>query len=402
MSDHDEQLTFVKHRQHLDVYRHALDVGLSDAGYVKIVGELDDQLVSSSGIGFRETPLVGIQSKMPRPIVGKVETANVAGSHKARHLFGLLLRLTIDERVGREPPGELAIASCGNAALGAATLANAANRSLRVFVPVDADPRVLGDLERLGAIIEVCKRSAGQVGDPCMAELDRAIDSGAEAFTVQGPTSPHVIDGGRTLGFELAEQLERAGLLSGPTRAEDIYIQVGGGALGAATMDGLTAAGVALRLHPVQSRNAHPYVAMWERIRNRVGISVASTPGVGLDSAEQLRDLISANADAMEPWPVPPSSVASGILDDITYDWQPLLFHQLRSGGWPVLASEEDFVRATDMLRKQISPPPDATGAAGLAGLLADKVDEQQRTTTAVVLVTGVDRSLVEGEMTPQ
>ena len=402
-ADHDDELTFVEHRNHLDVYRHALSVGLSDSDYIAIVEELDAQVVLSSGVGFRQTPLVEIDTGFDRPVVGKVETGSVGGSHKARHLFGLLIWLTIDERVGREPPQELAIASCGNAALGAATLAKASGRSLRVFVPADADRAVLDELDRLGSVIEVCERSVGQIGDPCVAELDRAIKAGSEAFTVQGPTSPNVIDGGRTLGLELAKQLGEAGILSGPSRAEDIYIQVGGGALGAATMDGLVRAGVRLRLHPVQPQTAHAYVAMWERIRTRPGIKdVVSRSDPNPMPDERLRGLISANADTMQPWPDPPSSVASGILDDITYDWEPLLYHQLVSGGWPVLASEDDFVNATNLLRDQIYPPPDATGAAGLAGLLADDAAERNRETTAVVLVTGVDRSWAARQTLPQ
>ena len=54
----------------------------------------------------------------------KDETGNVAGSHKARHLATILLHLRAAEQLGlltsRAP---LAIASCGNAAIAAATLA---------------------------------------------------------------------------------------------------------------------------------------------------------------------------------------------------------------------------------------------------------------------------------------
>ena len=72
----------------------------------------------------------------------KDETGNVAGSHKARHLVSILLHLKAAELVGlggREPG--LAIASCGNAALAAATLAAADHRELEVFVPTWASPR---------------------------------------------------------------------------------------------------------------------------------------------------------------------------------------------------------------------------------------------------------------------
>ncbi len=205
--DRGSELTFVRHRTQLDVYTHALTSGLTDADYVALVTELDSRIVAASGVGFAITPLVELDLPLKRRVVGKVETGNVSGSHKARHLVGLLLWLRIDERAGKKRPDELAIASCGNAALGAATIAQAVGRELRVFVPSEADPLVLTELERLGSTVQVCPRQPDQVGDPCMAELDMAIRSGSEAFTVQGPTSPNVIDGGRTLGLELAEQV---------------------------------------------------------------------------------------------------------------------------------------------------------------------------------------------------
>jgi len=57
----------------------------------------------------------------------KDETDNVAGSHKARHMFGLLVHLEVVRRLGmtERPLPPLAIASCGNAALAAAVVAAA-------------------------------------------------------------------------------------------------------------------------------------------------------------------------------------------------------------------------------------------------------------------------------------
>ena len=55
----------------------------------------------------------------------KDETGNVSGSHKARHLMGIMLWIHVVERLGATAPSaaagpRLAIASCGNAALAAA------------------------------------------------------------------------------------------------------------------------------------------------------------------------------------------------------------------------------------------------------------------------------------------
>ena len=70
----------------------------------------------------------------------KDETGQVGGSHKARHLFTILLHLRAAESLGLVPWRErppLAIASCGNAAIAAATLAQSqrlADRGVRPAV----------------------------------------------------------------------------------------------------------------------------------------------------------------------------------------------------------------------------------------------------------------------------
>lgn len=405
-----EPLSFVEYRRDLDVYEFALANGVCDASFVSLVQDLDSKIVAATGTGFRQTPVQqlffpsAVAAQLGREVYAKVETANVAGSHKARHLFGLLIWMAVEDLVSagsgpRPPKEELVIASCGNAALGAATLAFSLDRKLRVFVPVDADPNVLGELERLNATVQMCERQPGQLGDPCVAELSNALDRGAEAFTVQGTTCPNVIDGGRTIGLELAAQLRD--LDAHPT---DIYIQVGGAALGAATMDGLARAAMRrakgrrpeapMRVHPVQPANAHPYIAMWERLRSEFAPLEDGRPVL---TGQELRSRISNRSEAMQPWPGTPSSIASGILDDITYDWQGLLYHQVAGNGWPVEATEDNFMQATTLLRDQVSPRPDATGAAGLAGLLADE-RRSEDDSPAVVLVTGVDRTLSTDE----
>ncbi|MEZ5379390.1 MAG: PLP-dependent lyase/thiolase [Acidimicrobiales bacterium] len=406
----DESSPFVVYRSSLDTYRRAIDAGLDDAAYVELVTELDRTLVPVDGTGFRTTPLLPLDGVVPAETIwAKVETDNVGGSHKARHLFGLLLQIAIDEH--EEPSGgdrPLAIASCGNAAMGAAVIARAVERELLVFVPTDANPVVLSELHRLGADVRVCERRPGQLGDPCLSELDLALGAGARPFTVQGPICPGVIDGGRTLGLELAHQLVDASV-----EPADLYIQIGGGALATAVVDGLQRAevlGRLPRLHPVQPATAHPYVAAWQRLRSVLAETLGIDPVPRSDRtlAESLAGpandgafsaLIASSDDAMTPWPGQPSSIAGGILDDVTYDWKTVLRHQLQTGGWPVLASEEDFIRAERLAGDALGSidaamaPPDHTGAAGLAGLLADTERRNPRTQAidgpAVVVLSG-------------
>ncbi len=388
--DKSEPNPFLRYRRSLDVYRAAMERGLSDQQFVDLVGRLDAAVAKVAGTGFVVTPIQRLEVPGKREVWAKVETANVGGSHKARHLFGLLLFDALgatddraEDRPQTRPPSSppLAIASCGNAALAAAVLARAVDRVLQVFVPVDADPVVLAELRRLGATVVTCVRTDGEVGDPCMAGLQQALAGGAQAFTVQGTTCPDAFDGARTLGLELAEQLEDA---IGDA-AFDLYLQIGGGAMAVATMDGLrrahqlTGTPLPARLHPVQTVSAHPFVAAWERLQ----------PTLAAGQPADWRAIIAAS-DAMQPWPTAPSSIATGILDDVTYDWRPLMEHLVHSEGWPVLVSEDQLRDATELAAAQVHPPPDATGAAGLAGALHDPGAHGER--SAVVVLSGVDR----------
>lgn len=394
---------FIVHRHHLDVYQHALDQGLGDDEFCALVTEVDGRVAEVDGHGFRVTPVVELRDGPPEasPLLAKVETGNVGGSHKARHLFGLLVHLLIDERA--EPQANtagstLAIASCGNAALGAAVVARAVARPLRVFVPTDADPAIVERLDALDADVTHCERRQGEAGDPCVLRLHEAVTAGARPFTVQGPVCPDVIDGGRTLGLELAAQLDELGVVPAA-----IYIQIGGGALATAVMDGLDRAWpdrALPALHPVQAASAHPYVAAWRRfaagVAAELGLDEVNSDAAWSRLLSANRDrfdldrLLEGADDAMQPWPGTPVSVASGILDDVTYDWKTVLCHQIQTGGYPILATEGTLTAASELAARQVDPKPDETGAAGLAGLLTAATDPSTATAgPSVVLLTG-------------
>ena len=161
----------------------------------------------------------------------KDETGNVAGSHKARHLLTILLHLHIAESVGAVPWSvsdrpTLAISSCGNAAIAAATLAAAVEWPIEVFVPTWASPSVVRTLRALQATVTTCeRRPSDPAGDPCVLRFREAVAAGAVPFSVQGPENALCLDGGRTLGWELAEQAAAAGVT-----LDRVFVQVGGGA----------------------------------------------------------------------------------------------------------------------------------------------------------------------------
>jgi threonine synthase len=255
---------------------------------------------------------------------------------------------------------ELAIASCGNAALGAGVISRALDRRLRVFVPVWADQTVVERLGDLGADIQVCERREGESGDPCYLRFGEAVASGARAFSVQGTDTPSTFDGGRTIGWELAEQAPDL---------EVIYVQVGGGALATATSLGLGD----VRLQPVQAAGCAPLRRAWDRL----------APDFDFAAAAERPD------EFMWPWETEPASAASGILDDITHDWLPLLARTHATGGEPVVAEEAAIVRAHELARGVTDVPVSATGTAGFAGLLTAPPAAGAR---VAVLFTGVER----------
>ena len=372
---------FLRYRSLLSPYRLARAAGLSDEAWAEIVGRLDDALVKVDGRGFRITPMAELLalSQSIGPDVDlwvKDETANVSGSHKARHLMGAMLYLRVLKVAGLAA-GEgvetrrLAIASCGNAAMAAAVIARAADWPLDVFIPPDASPAVVSRLKDLGARITVCERNSSEAGDPCFLRFREAIEAGAIPFGVQGSENGLAIEGGRTLAFEMAEAF-----LSAKCTPDAVFVQVGGGALASAVAQGFAIAekiglvSRAPRLFAVQATGCAPLDRAWR-----------SLAGIELNDAAHQRSRF------MWPWETAPLSVAHGILDDETYDWFEIAKYMRLTGGGSLVVGEEALIRAHELACRHSSIPVSATGSAGLAGLLAAQFKGR-----AAVIFSGVER----------
>ena len=116
--------------------------------------------------------------------------------------------------------------------------------------------------------------------------------------------------------------------------------------------------------------------------------------GVGKSTVLAALALAAARrARLMWPWEEPPVSVATGMLDDETYDWRAVMSGMLESGGWPVVVDDEVLLRARELGREHTGIDADATGTAGLAGLLALAADGVLGADERVgVVFTGVRR----------
>jgi threonine synthase len=365
---------------------HASHLGLADEELCRLVDVLDSEVAVVDGHGFSATPFARSGELSDRlgftaegGIWVKDETGNVSGSHKARHLFGVLLYLEVAERLGLADPSrrpDLAIASCGNAALAAAVVAAAGGWTLEVFVPVDADPLVLVRLEALGARVTACPRT-GEPGDPTYHRLLQALDEGALPFTCQGNLNGLAVEGGLTLGYELAA----AGM-----QLDRVVVQVGGGALASACIQGLREAvelgalGRSPRVDTVQTEGAWPLKRAFD--------AVAARGEGGLAYAAAHR------SEFMWPWEQEPRSIAYGILDDETYDWLAVVQGMLATGGEPLVVGEQTLAQANELAVETTGIDVDATGSAGLAGLLAlRETGEVGDTERVALLFTGVRRT---------
>jgi threonine synthase len=425
--DEDDPNPFVRYRRLFHSWYLAAAHGMSDDDYVDLVRRLDKEVASVDGHGFEVTPFGradGLSSRLGFAGEGGVwvkdETGNVSGSHKARHMMGLLIHLEVVERLGLAPQGErrdLAIASCGNAALAAAAVARAGQRTLQVFVPTWGDPKVVARLEELGATVNRVARVEGVAGDPTYHALQKAIAAGALPFTCQGNENGLVIEGGNTLGYEMASQLAE-----GREALNRVFVQVGGGALASAVIQGLREA-VDLdavmrmpRVHTVQTDGGYPLKRAYDLMAERLAAHATDSsrygaigmapyaPEKGPRDADQAASARAAVGEALDyarthrhefmwPWEEEPKSIAHGILDDETYDWLAVVRGLLETEGWPVTVGENTLEEANQLARETTGIDVDHTGSSGFAGLVELRKEREVGDGEKVaVLFTGVRR----------
>jgi len=304
--------------------------------------------------------------------------------------MGLLIHLEVAERMGLVDPSvgrpELAIASCGNAALAAAVGARAVRRPLRVFGPTDADADVVRRLKELDAQVVTCPREEGVAGDPTYHRMRAALAGGALPFTCQGNENGLTIEGGETLGYEIVSDLRAAG-----GSLERVFGQVGGGALASSCVQAfreaveLGALARSPRVHAVQTAGGFPLKRAYDHVVERIG-------GSG-DAEGALAYAAHHRSEFMWPWEEEPRSIAHGILDDETYDWRAVVAGMIATGGHPIVVGEDLVKEANELAVESTGIDVDHTGSAGLAGLMAlhrqGLVDEDER---IAVLFTGIRR----------
>jgi len=372
---------FLAYRKWLAVESYGESIGLPDDVRVRIIENLNSNIALVGGVDFHRTPLQRADALSEHlgftsdgGIWIKDETNHVAGSHKARHLMTEMIHLLMTEEAGLAPwssPRErpaLAIASCGNAAIAASTIAAAVDWPISVHVPEAASSEVVAVLNSLRADVRVCpRRESDPPGDPCVFRFRELVTAGAIPFGVQGTENAWCLDGGRTIGWEILDQMEN--------RVDRVFIQVGGGAFASCVASSFKNVGVHPKLHAVQTEGCAPLARSWNRALETGG----------------FRNIGERWADLMWPWESEPQSLADGILDDETYDWIGVVEGMADTGGSPVVSSEMSVVAAYNLAHQLTTINVSPTGSAGLAGVLEyrEHIDDNEK---VVVVFSGVLR----------
>lgn len=149
-------------------------------------------------LGEVQTPLIplassGHESRVHVKDEGRMPTS----SFKAR---GLSVAVSMAQAFGVE---RIAIPSAGNAGAALAAYASRAGIESHVFCPRDAPEATLREIESYGARLQLVDGLIGECGEAIAANKD-CIDW----FDFATLKEPHRVEGKKTLGFELAEQMQ--------------------------------------------------------------------------------------------------------------------------------------------------------------------------------------------------
>ncbi len=258
----------------------------------------------------------------------KDEGQNPCGSFKARGLSAAVTRA-----VGG---GAMAftIPTAGNAGVALAAYGKRARIPVRVFAPQDTPPTILAQIRAFRADLDLLE---GHIGD--CGKAARAFAQEHGAMDVSTLREPYRIEGKKTLGIELAEQLDWT--------VPDCIIYPTGGGTGLIGMwkafHELSSAGwipeKLPRMFSVQSTGCAPVVRAFE-----------------------------TGATATEPWPEP-RTVASGLQVPAPLGGKLMLRAMRESGGAAVAVTDEQLTEGQQDLAVNEGIDACPEGGATLAAL---------------------------------
>lgn len=146
-------------------------------------------------LGEANTPLIR-KNCLGLDIYLKDETINPTGSFKDR---GMCLAVSMARALGLK---NIALPSAGNAAIAASTYALAGGLNCRVYLPESIPDDFVREIQDTGAEIVLAGRTIAEAGQAMAEELDD------QWFNLSTLKEPYRIEGKKTMGLEIADQLE--------------------------------------------------------------------------------------------------------------------------------------------------------------------------------------------------
>jgi threonine synthase len=293
-----------------------------------------------------ELPVLARHAGVARLLV-KDEGLNPAGSFKAR---GMSAAVTRARALGVRG---LVVPTAGNAGAALAAYASAAGIQARVYAPASTPQPILGTIQALGAELVLVDGHIGDAGREA-----RAFSAAEGWFDVSTLREPYRIEGKKTMGLELAEQL-------GWTLPDVIVYPTGGGT-------GL--------------------IGMWKGFGElqRAGWIApdARLPRMITAQAEGCAPIVrafAAGAAKAEPWP-DPATHAAGLRVPAPLGDRLILRALRESGGDAGAASEEAIAGATTLLARSSGIDAAPEGGCALA-VLTDLVQRGRVNGDATVLL---------------
>ncbi|MBI3982727.1 MAG: threonine synthase [Gemmatimonadetes bacterium] len=258
----------------------------------------------------------------------KDESKNPTGSFKAR---GLAMAVT---RAALAGAPAFTVPTAGNAGVALSAYACRAGIPARVYAPRMTPDTLLAQVRAFGATLELVD---GHIGD--CGRLSRAHAATTGAFDVSTLREPYRIEGKKTLGLELAEQLAWS--------LPDVIVYPAGGGTG--------------------------LIGMWKAFRElaRAGWLPDTLPRFFAAQSTGCAPLVRAvetGATRTEPWP-DPKTVASGLCVPAPLGGALMLRAIRESGGGAVAVSDEALCAAQRELAAGHGIDAAPEGGAGLAAL---------------------------------
>ena len=302
---------------------------------------LPDVAPVSLGEGF--TPM--LPSRHEKNVFIKDEGLNPTGSFKAR---GLCLAVTMAKAYGLR---KLAIPSAGNAASALAAYAAAAGIEAHIFMPKDVPLANRVECEAYGAHITLVD---GLIGDCARMVAERKQQEGW--FDVSTLKEPFRIEGKKTMGYEVAEQLTWS--------LPDAIIYPTGGGVG--------------------------LIGMWKAFDEMeelgwIGTARPKMVAVQSSGCAPIPKAFVEGRDVSEPWP-DATTVAAGLRVPKAYGDYIILDILKKSRGAAVAVSDAEILQCVDHWAREEGIFAAPEGAASLAAYRKLRADGFLKASDRVVL----------------